>query len=94
MKRISGCLAVLLLLAGIPLFSAMPNKIVHGIYKSSVSNTEIKIEKGIYIIRGDQIEIRTDRRTSVCYTVFSRTSFGNAHELFCLCSFENIDSPQ
>ncbi len=86
MKRWVAMLAVLLSL--VPLAFAMPARILHGIYQSSGSDTVIKIEKGRYIVRGDQIEIRLDKNRTVCYTVFSWTSFGNAHELFCLSDFE------
>ncbi|MDE6705263.1 MAG: hypothetical protein K2J81_05090 [Treponemataceae bacterium] len=86
MKRCAAMLAVLLSLA--PLASAMPARILHGTYRSSESDTVIKIEKGRYIVRGDQIEIRLGGNKTVCYTVFSWTSFGNAHELFCFSDFE------
>ncbi|MDE5580346.1 MAG: hypothetical protein K2I95_02865 [Treponemataceae bacterium] len=86
MKHCAAMLAVLLSLA--PLASSMPAKILHGTYRSSESDTVIKIEKGGYTLRGDQIEIRLDGNRTVCYTVFSWTSFGNTHELFCFSDFE------
>lgn len=86
MKQCAVMLAVLLSLA--PLASAMPAKILHGTYRSSESDIVIKIEKGKYTLRGDQIEIRLDGNRTVCYTVFSWTSFGNAHELYCFSDFE------
>lgn len=86
MKRCAVMLGVLLSLAS--LASAMPVRILHGTYRSSESETVIKIEKGKYIVRGDQIEIRLNGNRTVCYTVFSWTSFGNAHELFCFSDFE------
>ncbi len=86
MKKRIAMLAVLLSLA--PLVFAMPARILHGIYRSSESDTVIKIEKGRYTIRGDQIEIRLDKNKTVCYTVFSWTSFSNAHEMFCFSDFE------
>lgn len=86
MKHCAAMLVVVLSL--VPLVSAMPARILHGTYRSSESDTVIKIEKGRYIVRGDQIEIRLDRNRTVCYTVFSWTSFGNAHELFCFSDFE------
>lgn len=86
MKLCAAMLAVLLSLT--PLASAMPTRILHGTYRSSESNTVIKIEKSRYTIHGDQIEIQLDENRTVCYTVFSWTSFGNAHELFCFSDFE------
>ncbi|MDE7391555.1 MAG: hypothetical protein K2M90_03710 [Treponemataceae bacterium] len=86
MKRRAAVLAVLLSLA--PLASAMPARILHGTYRSSESDTVIRIEKGRYVVRGDQIEIRLDGNRTVRYTVFSWTSFGDAHELFCFSDFE------
>lgn len=62
---------------------------MHGIYKSSQSDTVIKIEKGGYTICGDKIEICTDRNRTLRYTVFSMTSFGDAHEMFYFSDFEN-----
>ena len=86
MKHCATMLAVLLSLA--PLASAMPAKILPGTYRSSESDTVIKIEKGGYTLRGDQIEIQLDGNKTVCYTVFNWTSFGNTHELFCFSDFE------
>lgn len=86
MKHCVAMFAVLLSLA--PLASAMPAKILYGTYRSSESDIVIKIEKGKYTLRGDQIEIRLDGNRAVCYTVFSWTSFGNAHELYCFSDFE------
>ena len=86
MKHCAAMLAVLLSL--VPLAFAKPARILHGTYRSSESDTVIKIEKGRYIVRGDQIEIRLNGNRTVCYIVFSWTSFGNAHELFCFSDFE------
>lgn len=69
--------------------TATPSKILHGIYKSSYSNDVIKIEKDNYTIRGDQIEIRLDKKRTLRYTVFGWTSFGDAHEVYYLSDFEN-----
>ncbi len=69
--------------------AAMPGKILPGLYTSSRSNNVIKIENGNYTISGDQIEIHLDKNRMLRYTVFSWTSFGDAHELYCLSDFEN-----
>lgn len=86
MKYCATMLAALLSFA--PLTSAMPTRILHGTYHSSRSDSVIKIEKGSYTVRGDQIEIQLDGKKTICYTVFSWTSFGNAHEVFCFSDFE------
>ena len=91
MSRMCFCFAVLLMFVGsLSLSAEMPGRIMHGIYRSSSSDTEIKIARSSYIVRGDRIEIQTGMAT-VCYTVFSPTSFGNAHEIFCLCDFDNTN---